>query len=111
MSQFKKGYQQVMEGIIGGIIVATLLQALAQDGLIPTSFVWLFVVVGIAANIITIDSYRIAGTVYTIGWITGAVILKDVLDPVDFIFYIVIPSIILAFRAWQVIQKYWGFFR
>ena len=104
MSQFQNGLRQSMVGIIGGIVVAAIMKALANDGLIPTYFVWLFVLVGIAGNIATINSNRLFGTVYTIGWLIGGLILKDVLEPVDFIIYIVAPIVILVLRVWQFIE-------
>jgi len=101
MDNFEHGIREAMLGVIGGIAVAAIMKALVDDGLIPTYFVWLFLLVGIAGNIATIKKYRLAGTVYTIGWLVGGLLLKDVLDAVAFIVYIVVPAVILALRVWQ----------
>lgn len=106
MNKFKRGLQQSMIGIIGGIVVSTIMSALTSDGLIPTYFVWLFVLVGIAGNIVTIDSNRLAGTVFTIGWLIGGLILMDVLGTVDYIIYIMVPILILLYRAYVAIKPF-----
>ena len=105
MSQFQRGLQQSMLGVIGGIVIAAVLKSLAGDGLLPSYFVWLFIIVGIAGNIATINSNRLAGTVYTIGWLVGGLILRDALEPVDFIVYTVAPIVILILRVWQFIKN------
>ena len=105
MSKFQRGLQQSMLGVIGGIVVAAIIKSLVEDGLVPTYFVLLFVLVGIAGNIATTNNYRLSGTVYTIGWLIGGLILKDVLEPVDFIIYIAAPIVILVLRVWQFTKK------
>ena len=104
MNKLPRGIQESIYGIIAGIIIATMMKALVEDGLLPSYFVWIFILVGIIGNIVTIKSLRLTGTVYTIGWLIGGLILKDILDPIDFIIYIVIPIIILVLRTWQFIQ-------
>ena len=93
-----------MIGVIGGIVVVSILKAFVDDGLVPTYFIWLFILFGILANIATINNYRLAGTIYTIGWLIGGLILKDVVEPVDCIIYIVAPIVILVLRVWQFIE-------
>lgn len=105
MDKFQRGLQQSMLGVIGGIAVAAIMKAFVDDGLVPTYFVWLFILFGILGNIATINNHRLAGTIYTIGWLVGGLLLKDVLDTVSFIAYIVVPAVILALRVWQFINS------
>ena len=106
MKKFQIGLQEAMYGIIGGIFISALLMALAKDGLVPTYFVWLFILVGLAANIATFRNLQFAGTVYTIGWLLGGLLLKDILGTTDFILYIAVPIGILCFRIWQLIKSF-----
>ena len=105
MNKLQRGLQQAMLGIICGIAVAAIMKAFVDDGLVPTYFVWLFILFGILGNIATINNHRLAGTIYTIGWLVGGLLLKDVLDTVSFIVYIVVPAVILALRVWQFINS------
>jgi len=99
------GIQVLPVGVAGGIVITAIMKALVDDGLIPTYFIWLFVLVGILGNIATINSDRLAGTVYTIGWLVGGLLLRDVLEPFDFIIYIVAPIVILILRVRQFIKN------
>jgi len=104
LGKLERGLKEAMTGIIAGIVVTAIMRALVEDGLIPSTFILLFIIVGIAGNIATIRDFRWAGTIYTIGWLIGGLLLRDVLEPIDFILYIVSPIIILALRIWQFIK-------
>lgn len=110
MNKFKKGLQEAIYGIIGAVIIGAVMKGFVKDGLIPSYLVWSFAIVGILGNIATIKSLQLSGTVYTIGWLIGGLILKDVLEPADFIVYIVAPSVILILRGWQFVQYLRNFF-
>ena len=51
MGSFERGIKEAMVGVIGGIVVAAIMKSLSADGLLPSYFVWLFIIVGIAGNI------------------------------------------------------------
>ena len=98
--KFKKGFVQVAIGIIGGIIISALLSWFAKDGLIPSDFVLAFTLVGFASSVVTVFSFKTAGVIFTLGWIAGAWLLKDMLSPFDFAVYILAPIVALAVRAY-----------
>jgi len=105
MNKFQAGLQEVMYGIIAGIVFSAIMKALVDDGLIPPIFVLLFILAGIAGNIATIKKFQFAATVYTIGWLIGGLLLREVLGPIDFIMYIAVPIGILGLRVWQFIRS------
>ena len=45
MDNFQKGFSEVAVGIISGIVISAILKGFEQDGLIPSSMVFLFTVV------------------------------------------------------------------
>jgi hypothetical protein len=92
---FQRGFVEAVTGIIGGIIISALLAAFAEEGLIPSFLVILFTIVGFLASIALFFTFRFSGIVFTLGWIIGAVMLKDLLGPTEFIFYLVSPIVAL----------------
>lgn len=100
MNGFQKGLVETIIGIVMGILLITIVGVFAEDGLIPEYFVWLFGLFSIIANIATINSFRYAGLLYTIGWLLGSLLLRDLLGPADIVFNIVGPIVILILRLW-----------
>lgn len=100
MNKFQKGLAEAIIGIVMGILLITIVDAFAKDGLIPEYFVWLFGLFSIIANIATINSFRYAGLLYTIGWLLGSLLLRDLLGPADIVFNIAGPIVILVLRVW-----------
>jgi hypothetical protein len=111
LKKLPKGLQEAIYGIMGAIIIGAVMKAFAENNLIPSYLVWSFTIAGILGNIATIKSLQVSGTAYTIGWLIGGLMLKDVLEPADFIVYIVAPSVILALRLWQFLQYIRNYFR
>lgn len=99
MNDVRQGIFEAVWGIIGGILISTLLKGFAQDGLIPSNIVILFTIVGFLAAIVTMFSFQAAGIIFTLGWIFGAFMLKDLLTPFDFTVYLVAPIVTLVVRA------------
>ena len=99
MNDIKQGIFEAVWGIIGGILISTLLRGFAEDGLIPSNMVILFTIAGFLAAIVMMFSFQTAGIIFTIGWILGAFMLKDLLTPFDFIVYLVAPIVTLGIRA------------
>ena len=100
MNKFQKGLVEAIIGIVMGILLIIIVGAFAKDGLIPEYFVWLFGLLSIIANIATVNSFRYAGLLYTIGWLLGSLLLRDLLGPADIVFNIVGPIVILILRVW-----------
>lgn len=105
MEDFKKGFIEVTGGIVGSIIISTLLSGFAKDGLIPTNMVYLFTAAGFLAALILMFSFKTSGVVFTIGWIAGAFLLRDILTTSNFIMYLVAPSVALVIRGVLFIKE------
>ena len=99
MNGFQKGFSEVAIGIISGIIISALLSGFAEDGLIPSNIVFLFTFAGFIGAIALMFSFRTAGFIFTLGWIVGAWLLKDMLSPFDFVVYLVAPIVALVVRV------------
>jgi len=99
LNNFKEGFIQVAIGIICSIIISALLRGFAEDELIPSSMVFMFTLAGFLGAIILMLSFKTAGVIFTIGWIVGAFMLKDMLSPFDFVVYLVAPIAALVVRA------------
>ena len=96
---FQQGFRQAVAGIIGGILVNAILAGFAKDGLIPSYLVILFTVAGFLGSVLLMFTFTTTGIVFTLGWIVGALILKDLLGPADFIIYLVAPIAVLVIRT------------
>ncbi len=99
MNDLQKGISEVFTGIIGGIIFNAVLSSFAEDDLIPSSMVLLFSFIGFLGAIFLMYSFATTGITFTIGWIIGAFILKDILTPFGFIVYLVAPIAALLIRG------------
>ena len=88
---FQKGFVEAVVGIVGAAIISALLAGLAEDGLIPSYVAVAFSIVGFLGSIALFFTFRVSGIVFTLGWIVGAVMLRDLLGPAEFIGYLVSP--------------------
>ena len=103
--KFRQGFQEVIVGIIGGIIFSAILGAFAQDETIPSGTVLLFTLIGLVGTIATINSYRTSGFIFNLGWIAGAWILKDALDTTSFLVYFIAPIVVMIIRIVILIKN------
>ena len=99
MGELMAGIIEVIGGIIGSIVLSVFLAALAQNHLIPSGWVFLFTAIGFIGSIATLFTIWKAGIIFTIGWIIGAILLKDLLSTGDFFLYIVAPIASLIIRS------------
>lgn len=95
----QRGVVEAITGIIGGIIFNAVLASSAQQKLIPTEMVLLLTLGGLLSSLVLMFSLKTTGVVFTLGWIAGALILKDLLSPIDFVVYIVAPIAALVIRG------------
>ena len=86
-----EGFKEAVIGIMGAIIISALLTGFAEEGLIPSYLVILFTIVGFLGAIALFLSLKAAGVIFTLGWIIGAWMLKDLLGSTDFVVYLVVP--------------------
>jgi hypothetical protein len=103
MRSLQWGLAEVFAGTIGAIVISAVLDGFEEDNLIPSSMVFLFTV--IAGSVVTLFSFWKTGIIFTLGWIFGAFLLKDVLSPLDFIVYLVAPITALVIRAIVFIRR------
>jgi hypothetical protein len=105
LRKLQKGFIQVIIGITGGIIISALMSLFQKNGLIPSDFVYWFTLVGFASSVISMISFKTAGVIFTLGWIAGAWLLKDILSPFDFVVYIIAPIVALGLRLLFFFKK------
>jgi hypothetical protein len=105
MKKFWKGLSQVIIGIVSSIVISALLNAFKESTLIPSGMVLLFTIIGFIGSLITLFSFWKTGIVFTLGWILGAWLLKDVLEPFDFVVYFVAPIAAIAIRTCVFVNK------
>jgi hypothetical protein len=96
---FQRGLEKAVTGIIGSILINSILAGFAKDGLIPSYLVISFTVAGFLGSVVLMFSFKTTGVVFTLGWIFGAFMLKDLLGPIDFIVYLIAPIVALIVRA------------
>lgn len=99
MNNFQKGFGEVATGIIASIVISAVLSGFAEDGLIPSNMVLLFTFCGFLGAIVLMLSFTTSGVIFTIGWIVGALLLKDMLSTLNFIVYLVAPIVALVIRG------------
>jgi len=108
MNKLQRGLAESIAGIVTGFVLITIVTSFAQDGLIPGYFVWLFGLFFIIGNIATLNSFRYFGLLYALGWLFGSLLLRDLLSPIDFVFNIIGPIVILVIRIWFGIKNIRG---
>jgi len=86
----QKGFTEAVAGIVGAAIISALLAGLAEDGLIPSYLVIVFSIVGFLGSIALFFTLTVSGFFFTLGWIFGTVMLRDLLGPAQFIAYLVV---------------------
>ena len=103
---------KIQEGLVGGVVggvmgflLITMVNSFAEDGLIPGCSVWLFGLFSIIASIVTLNSFRFLGLLYTIGWLLGSLLIIDILGPVGIAFNIAGPAIIIILRLYFWIKS------
>ena len=96
---FQKGMGEAVTGIVGSIILSAILTSFAKDGLIPSHMVFWITAAGFLGVLVLMFSFKTAGFIFTIGWIVGALLLKDMLTPSDFVVYLVAPIAALVVRV------------
>lgn len=100
MKKLKSGFLQAISSIILGFIITGAVQFCAKEGWIPSYSTVILSVFNIIANIITMRKVRGWGIFYTLGWLAGSFIFKEVglLETIDFVFNIIAPICILFAR-------------
>ena len=96
--RFQRGMSEAITGIVCGIVISTILSSFAKDGLIPSYMVFWITAAGFLGAIVLMFSFSTTGVIFTLGWIVGAWLLKDMLSTFDFVVYLVAPIVALVIR-------------
>ena len=99
MTDFRRGFREVAIGIIASVTITAVLRGSAQDGLIPSYMVFLLTFCGLLGAILLMMSFVTSGIIFTIGWIVGAIMLRDMLSAFDSVVYLVAPIVALVARG------------
>ena len=105
MKKLRRGIKEIIVGLVGGLLFSAVLSFFTQSGLIPSNLVIWFTVIGLISAMITVFSFQTAGIVFTLGWILGAWLLKNLMSNTDFLVYFWAPVAALVFRAFVFIRK------
>jgi hypothetical protein len=99
-SGLKGGLVQAVISLVIGILLTYVLGFLVKIQVLPSYSLTVFGIFNILSNIFTIRSMRSWGLFYTIGWLAGSLIFKQMglMENTDFIMNIIVPIVILALR-------------
>jgi hypothetical protein len=99
-SSLKSGFLQAIISLAIGIFLTYILGYLVSKEIIPSYSLTVFAIFNLLSNIISVRSMGSWGFFYTIGWLAGSLMFKEIgfLDTTDFILNIIVPIAILALR-------------
>jgi hypothetical protein len=100
MNKVQQGIAEAITGVVMGILLTNIVDTSVKTGSLPGYFSWMFGLFNIVLNIVTINSFRYLGLLYTIGWLFGTWMLKDILSPFDLWVNIGGPIVMLVLRVW-----------
>jgi hypothetical protein len=103
--RFRKGLGEAIVGIILGAVLTFIVDSLEKNGLIPSYVSWGMLLISMVLNLMTVKSLRVAGVTYTVGWLLGTWLLKDMLSSADFAFNMIVPVLILILKSWYWLKK------
>jgi hypothetical protein len=104
-NKIQKGIAEAITGIVLGTLLIIIVNSFAQDGTLPTYFVWVFGLLIFIANLASLNYLRVAGLWYSIGWLIGSLLIISLLSPLDIVFNIAGPIVIIGLRAWVWIKN------
>jgi hypothetical protein len=105
MDDVKEGLAEAITGVVLGFMLITIVNAFARDDALPAYFLWLFGLFSLILNVVTLNSFRTAGILYSVGWLGGAWLVISLLTPVDIVFKTAGPIVVLVLRAWFWIKE------
>jgi hypothetical protein len=105
MKRIKKGFIQAIVSIITGILLTWVITFLVNKTVIPGYSIIIFTTLSLIANIISINKMGRWGLFYTIGWLVGTLLFKEMLSTTSFILNVIFPVLILIIRATEKIRQ------
>jgi hypothetical protein len=100
LKKLKSGLGQAVVSTLIGLILVISVSYFVEMGWIPAYSTTILSCLNIAASILAMRKMRRWGIFYVIGWLTGAFLFNalGLFEPIDVIFNIVAPIIILMLR-------------
>jgi len=105
MKKFQNGLVESIMGVVVGIVLTAMIAEFTKTGVLPGYSTWVFGLFSIIASIALINSLQYAGALYTIGWLLGALLLKDSMSTVDKIFNMGGPILVIILRIYFGIRS------
>lgn len=77
MPRFEHGIKRAITEIIGGLVIATILNAFISSGLLDPSYLFLFKLLNMIGTIALILAMPYWGAFYLLGWLFGLLTLSQ----------------------------------
>ena len=107
-NKIQAGIVEAITGIVLGGLLITIINSYAQDGTLPKYSVWVFGLLSLLANVLTLNKLRWAGLMYSAGWLLGSYLVISLLSPIDIVFNIAGPIVVIVLRIWFWIKSTWS---
>lgn len=106
------GYDRAIKEVFGGIAIGTLINAVANLGLLSPSIIFQFKIISFLGLIALILVMPYWGTGYMVGWLIGLLLMAKMglVGPIEFIICIVVPSVILFIRIKKKVERNRGYY-
>ena len=111
MKQLRKGLLEAITGVVAGFVLSTVVDVFARDGLIPWYIKFAFVAVGILGSLGLVTTFKSKGFLYITGWVAGAWFIRNLLGPTDWLYYFVVPIVVVLIRGWTETRRAFKFIR
>jgi hypothetical protein len=98
VKKLKKGFLEAAVGVIGGIVLTVALNTLVNYSVLPRYAILIFGAINIITSLLTLNSSRVWGAVYTAGWIVGSYLFIGLMEPFDIVVNIIAPAIFIVLR-------------
>ncbi len=109
LKKFKLGFKQIVAEIVTGLLTSLILSLLTNAGWLSGTWQMIVNIILIVMNILLARSMLSWGVFYTVGWLIGSTIFFEIglfgTGTWDFVLYIVLPVLVLAFRIVMTVKK------
>lgn len=106
MKRLKKGFIQAIISVVTGIALTYVVTLLVNQEILPGYSLIIFTTLSLIFNIISIKKMGRWGLFYTIGWLVGTLLFKQMLSTPSFILNIIFPVLILVIRMTVKVRQF-----